>query len=58
LNDLPLAFVPLWQLLQLPAATPLWFIVAGFQPVVPWQVSQLAFVVTWLFDLPFAFVPL
>jgi hypothetical protein len=46
LPDLPFALLPLWQLLQLPAATPLWLIVAGFQPVVLWQVSQLALVDT------------
>ena len=42
---LPFAFVPLWQLLQLPAAMPVWLIVAGFHAVVAWQVSQLAVVV-------------
>ena len=44
--DLPFAFAPLWQVLQLPAFTPVWFIVAGFQALVLWQVSQLAVVVT------------
>ncbi len=42
--DLPFALVPLWQVAQLPALTPSWFIVAGFQPVVLWQTSQLAVV--------------
>ena len=42
--DLPFACVPLWQLLQLPAFTPLWFIVAGFHAVVLWHTSQLSVV--------------
>jgi len=41
---LPFAVVPLWQLLQLPAFTPVWLIVAGFQPVVLWHRSQLSVV--------------
>jgi len=31
---------------------------AGFQPVVLWQASQLAVVCTWLNGLPFAVLPL
>jgi len=34
LFGLPFALVPLWQSLQLPDFTPLWFIVAGFQALV------------------------
>jgi hypothetical protein len=30
----PEADEPLWHVLQVPGVTPLWFIVAGFQPVV------------------------
>jgi len=35
-----------------------WFIVAGVQALVRWQVSQLAVVATWLLGLPVAFWPL
>ena len=42
----PAAVVPLWQVLQVPAATPLWENVAGSQAVVLWQVSQLCVVAT------------
>jgi hypothetical protein len=38
--DLPAAVVPLWQVVQVPGAMPVWFIVAGFQLAVLWQVSQ------------------
>ncbi|MFO1196961.1 MAG: hypothetical protein U1E86_08305 [Burkholderiaceae bacterium] len=37
---MPFAVVPLWQVAHVPAATPVWFIVAGSQPVVLWHVSQ------------------
>jgi len=40
LDGLPLAVEPSWQVAHVPAATPLWFIDAGSQPVVLWQVSQ------------------
>ena len=55
---LPLAVVPLWQFAQVPTATPAWFIVAGTQPVVLWQVSHDAVVAMWLDGLPLAVVPL
>jgi hypothetical protein len=55
---LPFALVPLWQLAQVPGATPVWLKVAGSQPVVRWQVSQEAVVATWFAVLPFALVPL
>lgn len=43
--DLPVALTPLWQLAQLPGATPAWLKPeAGFQPLVRWQLSQLAVV--------------
>jgi hypothetical protein len=29
-----------WQVAQVPAATPVWLKVAGFQAVVEWQTSQ------------------
>jgi hypothetical protein len=34
LADIPFAVVPLWQLLQVPAAMPVWLKVAGIQAVV------------------------
>jgi hypothetical protein len=46
LAGLPGAVVPLWQVLQLPAVTPLWLKVAGNQAGVLWQVSQLCVVAT------------
>ena len=36
----PDALVPLWQEAQVPGATLLWLIVAGFQAVDEWQVSH------------------
>jgi len=56
--DLPVALVPLWQLAQLPGATPVWLKVAGSHAVVRWQVSQDAVVMMWVAGLPFALVPL
>jgi hypothetical protein len=41
---LPVALVPLWQVAQVPGVTLLWPDVAGFQPVVLWQVSHEAVV--------------
>ena len=38
------ALVPLWQLAQVPGATPVWLKVAGIHAVVRWQVSQDAVV--------------
>ena len=35
-----MANVPLWQVAQGVAVTTVWFIVAGRQPVVRWQLSQ------------------
>ena len=55
---LPLAVVPLWQLAQVPAATPLWLNVAGIQPVVRWHESHEAVVGRWVGVLPLAVVPL
>ncbi|MBK6804319.1 MAG: hypothetical protein IPG84_05370 [Betaproteobacteria bacterium] len=55
---LPFAVVPLWQVAQVPAATPVWLNVAGVQAVVRWQVSQLCDVGTCVAGLPFAVVPL
>jgi len=34
LADMPFAVVPLWQVLQVPGATPVWLKVAGIQAVV------------------------
>ena len=43
---LPVAAVPLWQVAQVPGATPLWLKVAGFHADVRWQVSQACVVET------------
>ncbi len=37
---LPAAVLPLWQVAQLPEATPVWLKVAGVHAVVRWQASQ------------------
>jgi len=58
LVGLPLALVPLWQVAQVPATTPVWLKVAGSQAVVRWQVSHDAVVTTWFVVLPLALVPL
>ncbi len=55
---MPEAFLPSWQVVQLPAVIPVWFIVAGFQAVVLWHASQAALVWMCVLDLPFALVPL
>ena len=55
---LPLAMLPLWQVAQLPAATPLWLKVAGVQPLLRWQTSQDWLVLMWLAGLPAAPLPL
>ena len=46
LAGLPRALEPLWQVMQVPGATPVWLNVAGIQPVVRWHVSQDAVVGT------------
>lgn len=56
--DLPVAVEPLWQVEQVPGATPVWLKVAGVQAVVLWQLSQAAVVGTWLVGLPVAVEPL
>lgn len=43
--------MPLWQLAQLPAATPLWSIRAPEKLRVPWQLSQLWLVGMWVAGL-------
>ena len=48
----------MWQVAQVPGATPLWLKVAGVQPVVRWQLSQLWVVGTWPEGLPAAELPL
>jgi hypothetical protein len=55
---LPLAVVPLWQVAQVPGATPAWVNVAGVHAVVLWQVSHDAVVGMWPPGLPVAVVPL
>ncbi|MBT9540746.1 hypothetical protein [Thiobacillus sp.] len=54
----PLAVVPLWQVEQVPGATPVWLKVAGVQPDTRWQLSQAWVVGMWLVGLPLAVVPL
>jgi len=55
---LPVAIVPLWQVEQVPGATPVWLKVAGVQALVLWQVSHAAVVGRCVADLPVAVVPL
>ncbi len=57
---LPVALVPLWQLVQVVAVVNvLWSALAPVHVVLDlWQLSQLAVVDKWLFDLPLATVPL
>ena len=57
-DGLPVAVVPLWQVAQLPAVTPLWLNVAGSHAVVRWQASQDCVVGIWFAGLPVALVPL
>ena len=55
---LPVAREPLWQVAQVPGATPLWSKPeAGVQAAVLWQVSQEAVVWMWLPGLPEAIAP-
>ena len=55
----PVARTPLWQLAQVPATTPAWSKpLAGRQPLVPWQLSQLAVVTMCACGLPPACWPL
>jgi hypothetical protein len=54
---LPVAVVPLWQVLQ-PLVIPVWLNVAGFHAIVLWQVSHSAVVGTWVAVLPVAIAPL
>jgi hypothetical protein len=37
---LPVAVEPLWQVEQVPGATPVWLKVAGVQALVLWQLSH------------------
>jgi hypothetical protein len=55
---LPVAVVPLWQVAQVPGATPVWLKVAGVQALVRWQLSQAAVVGRWFVGFPLAVVPL
>ena len=55
---LPVAVVPLWQVEQVPGATPVWLKVAGVQALVLWQVSHDAVVGMCVVGLPVAVVPL
>jgi hypothetical protein len=49
---------PLWQVEQVPGATPVWLKVAGVQALVLWQLSQDFVVGIWLVGLPVAVAPL
>ena len=53
-----MAVVPLWQVMQVPGATPACEKVAGIQAVVRWQVSHDAVVTKWFALLPVAVLPL
>jgi hypothetical protein len=53
-----LAVLPLWQVEQVPGATPLWLNVAGVHALVLWQVSHEAVVGMWPLGLPLAVLPL
>ena len=55
---LPVAVVPLWQVAQVPGATPVWLNVAGVQALVLWQVSHAWVVGMCVVGLPVAVVPL
>ena len=55
---LPVAVLPLWQVAQVPGATPPWLKAAGFQATVLWQVSQDAVVGMCAPGLPVAVLPL
>ncbi len=54
---LPVAWVPLWQLEQVPV-TLAWLKLAGVQALVEWQSLHCAVVVMWFAVLPGATVPL
>jgi len=53
-----LALVPLWQLVQLPAATLAWLNFAGVQALVLWQLSQGVVVAIWPAGFPLDLLPL
>ncbi len=55
--DLPVAWVPLWQLEQL-AVIPAWLKLAGVQAEVEWQSLHCAVVAICVPGLPVAAVPL
>jgi hypothetical protein len=55
---LPVAVVPLWQVAQVPGATPVCVKVAGVQALVLWQLSHAAVVGRCVVGLPVAVVPL
>jgi hypothetical protein len=55
---LPVEVDPLWQVEQVPGATPVWLKVAGSQAVVLWQLSHEALVGIWVDDFPVAVDPL
>ncbi|PKM46489.1 MAG: hypothetical protein CVV05_02090 [Gammaproteobacteria bacterium HGW-Gammaproteobacteria-1] len=55
--DLPVAELPLWQVLHEPV-TPSWLKVAGIQPPEVWQVSHCAVVAICRACLPVAWLPL
>ena len=57
-DGLPVAVLPLWQVEQVPAATPEWLNVAGVHAVVRWHWSHAAVVGTWFVGLPVAVLPL
>ena len=56
--DLPVAVVPLWQLIQVPVATLAWLNEALAQVDVVWQSSQVLALAMWSAGLPVAVAPL
>ena len=55
---LPGALLPLWQVTQVPGATPLWLKAAGTHAVVLWQLSHELLVGMCAAGLPLAVEPL
>ena len=57
-RGMPVACRPLWQLAQVPAATPEWSNEVCVHVVVRWQESQEALVARWPDGIPAAVLPL
>jgi hypothetical protein len=57
LEGLPVAVLPLWQVMQVPRATPAWLNPAGTHATVLWQLSQDEVVAIWFAGFPGATNP-